>query len=88
MPRGRAGRLEHRAVRGLRIDGGAPIDAVGPRTITLADGTVVLLNDVFSGPGGAPHVIRNGLRIVTPSVPVIFTFASSDAGATGDPCGP
>ena len=40
VPRGRAGRLEQRRrCRGLRIDGGAPFDAVGPRTITLADGT-------------------------------------------------
>ena len=74
-------------VRRLRIDGGAPFDVTAPRTIVLADGTQVLLDEVFGGPPGTAHVTRTALRVVTPPVPQSFSFATADAGAIADPCG-
>ena len=75
-------------VQGLRIDGGAPFDVAGPRAITLSDGTEVLLDEVDLGPAGTARVTRTALRVVTPPVPQSFSFATADAGATADACGP
>ena len=55
----------------------------------LADGTQVLLDEVFAGgPPGTVHLTRTALRVVTPLFPQSFSFATADAGAIADPCGP